>query len=118
MKKMIVFFAAGMALGLGFMPLDVRGIEANEYNKGKDLYENKCQMCHGLKGDGNGPAAAGFHPKPANFTDSKFWKQKNINKIITDTIEHGHGSMPPVGLSPDQIKAVIDYISHRFRPRR
>ncbi len=116
MKKMIVFFAAGMILGSALW--NTKGIEASEYNKGKGIYESRCEMCHGPKGDGNGPAAAAFHPKPAHFTDSKFWKQKNIDKIITDTIEHGHGSMPPVGLSPDQIKAVIDYISHTFKPNR
>jgi cytochrome c oxidase cbb3-type subunit 2 len=116
MKKMIAFFTVGMVLGLAFW--NIKGIEASEYNIGKDIYENKCQMCHGLKGDGNGPAAAAFHPKPANFTDSKFWKQKDINKIITETIEHGHRLMPPVDLTPDQRKAVIDYMSHKFKPHR
>jgi mono/diheme cytochrome c family protein len=115
---MVAFVIAGMVLGFGFVIWNFRSIEASEYNQGKDIYENKCQMCHGAKGDGNGPAAAAFHPKPVNFMDSKFWKQKNINKIITDTIEHGHGSMPPVGLSPDQIKAAISYISHTFKPKR
>jgi len=116
MKKMIACFAVGMVLGLGFAAWCVRGIEASEYLRGKDIYENKCQMCHGPKGDGNGPAAAAFNPKPANFTDPKFWEQKNVNKIIIDAIEHGHGLMPPVSLSPDQNKAVIDYISHMFKP--
>jgi mono/diheme cytochrome c family protein len=118
MKKMIAFVIAGIVLGLGFMAWSVKRIEGSEYDKGRDIYENQCQMCHGPKGDGNGPAAAAFNPKPANFTDPKFWKQKDVGKTVTDTIEHGHGSMPPIGLSPDQIKAVIDYISHTFRPRR
>jgi mono/diheme cytochrome c family protein len=116
MKKMIAFFAVGMVLGLGFMAWNVKGIEASEYQRGKDIYENKCQMCHGPKGDGNGPAAAAFNPKPSNFTDPKFWKQKDVGKTVTDAIEHGHGSMPPIGLSPDQIKAVIDYLSYAFKP--
>jgi mono/diheme cytochrome c family protein len=114
MKKMIAFFVTGMVLGLAFW--NIKGIEASEYNQGRDIYENKCQMCHGSKGDGNGPAAAAFNPKPANFKDSKFWEQKDVNKIITDTIEQGHGLMPPVGLSLGQIRAVIDYISHTFKP--
>jgi mono/diheme cytochrome c family protein len=116
MKNMIAFFAAGMVLGLAFW--NIRGIEASEDNQGRSIYENKCQMCHGPKGDGNGPAAAAFNPKPASFTDSKFWKQKDIDKTITNTIEHGHGIMPPISLNPGQIKAVIDYISHTFRPSR
>jgi mono/diheme cytochrome c family protein len=116
MKKMIAFFAAGMVLGLGFTAWNVKGIEASEYQRGKDIYENKCQMCHGLKGDGNGPAAAAFNPKPANFTVPNFWKQKDVDKMITNAIEHGHGMMPPMGLNPDQIKAVMDYIAHTFKP--
>ncbi len=114
MKKLVVFLAAGMVLGLAFW--NIRGIEASEYNQGRDIYENKCQMCHGPKGDGNGPAAAAFHPKPANFTSIKFWEQKDVNKTITNTIEHGHGLMPPINLNPDQIKAVIDYLSHAYKP--
>ena len=113
MKRIIVFIVAGMVLGS--LALEMKSIEASEYNQGKDIYENKCQMCHGPKGDGNGPAAAAFHPKPANFTGLMFWEQKNVNKIITDAIEHGHGLMPPIGLSLGQIKAVIDYISHTFK---
>lgn len=73
-------------------------------------------MCHGADGKGNGPASASFNPRPVNLTDPKFWQQKEINKTITDTIEHGHGMMPPMGLKPDQIKAVIDYLSHTFKP--
>jgi mono/diheme cytochrome c family protein len=114
MKKMIAVFAAGIVLGFAFW--HIKGSEASASNQGRDIYENKCQMCHGPKGDGNGPAAPAFHPKPASFANPKFWERKNVNKIITDTIEHGHGLMPPVGLSPDQIKAVIDYISQTFKP--
>jgi mono/diheme cytochrome c family protein len=114
MRRMFAFVIAGLVLGLGFW--NIRGIEASDYQRGKDIYENKCQMCHGLKGDGNGPAAAAFHPKPTSFTDSKFWKQKDIDKTITRTIEHGRGMMPPMGLNPDQMKAVIDYLSYAFKP--
>ena len=113
MKGMIVFIIVGMVLGS--VLFSFKGVEASEYSQGKDIYENKCQMCHGPKGDGKGPAAAAFNPKPTNFNDSKFWKQKDVNKIITDTIEHGHGMMPPMGLNPDQIKAVTDYLSHAFK---
>jgi mono/diheme cytochrome c family protein len=87
----------------------------DEYERGKTLYENKCQMCHGTDGKGNGPAAAAFHPKPADFTNPDFWKRKDIDKFITDTIENGHGLMPAFNLKPDEIKAIIDYVSHTFR---
>src|SRR5258708_2121691 len=36
------------------------------------LYKLNCAGCHGVKGDGNGAAAAGLERKPANFSDAKF----------------------------------------------
>ncbi|HTO55849.1 MAG TPA: cytochrome c [Myxococcota bacterium] len=36
---------------------------------GKLLYAQYCTTCHGATGRGDGPAAAGLNPKPANHTD-------------------------------------------------
>ena len=36
---------------------------------GKGLYAAFCSPCHGAKFNGNGPAADGFSPPPANFAD-------------------------------------------------
>ncbi|MFB3885697.1 MAG: cytochrome c [Thermodesulfobacteriota bacterium] len=114
MKKMIAFVIAGALFGLGFW--NIKTMEASEYEAGRKIYENSCQICHGVRGDGNGPAAAAFNPKPANFTNPNFWQQKDVEKLIANTIEKGHGMMPPVGLKPNEIKAVIEYISHGFKP--
>ncbi len=92
------------------------GISAGtEENMGKTLYTNNCEICHGAKGDGNGPAASTFSPKPRDFTDPKFW-QDNVDKKISDAIENGIGVMPALELSTDQIKAVIDYMTSTFKP--
>ena len=49
----------------------------------KTLYTANCSPCHGVKGRGDGPAAAGLHPRPADHTSaavqnetdgSLFWK--------------------------------------------
>jgi len=50
---------------------------------GQRLYQHNCSVCHGEKGDGQGPAAAGLKTPPANFLDldhsaiygpgEKFW---------------------------------------------
>jgi cytochrome c1 len=51
--------------------------------KGKEFYEKKCTLCHGMKGDGKGSASAGSNPEPTNFRESHgekitdgehFWK--------------------------------------------
>ena len=36
--------------------------------KGKLIYFKRCSFCHGLEGDGNGPAADFLDPRPRDFT--------------------------------------------------
>ncbi|MDZ7343778.1 MAG: FTR1 family protein, partial [candidate division KSB1 bacterium] len=36
---------------------------------GKKFFESACASCHGLAGDGRGPAADTLNPKPRDFTD-------------------------------------------------
>lgn len=35
--------------------------------KGEEVYARECAMCHGVKGDGEGPGAHIVNPKPRNF---------------------------------------------------
>jgi cbb3-type cytochrome oxidase cytochrome c subunit len=37
--------------------------------RGKEVFLQRCVGCHGLKGDGKGPAAPFLSPPPADFTD-------------------------------------------------
>jgi cytochrome c553 len=39
--------------------------------KGKELFSQNCSVCHGEKGDGQGPAAAALNPSPANFLEKE-----------------------------------------------
>ena len=79
--------------------------------KGKEIYEKKCALCHGIKGDGKGPASAGLNPKPTNFgehrhievTDGEhFWK-----------ITTGRGAMPSFekDLTVEERWNVINYVN-------
>ena len=40
--------------------------------RGKQVYERRCVGCHGVKGDGNGPAATFLDPRPRDFTLGAF----------------------------------------------
>lgn len=111
MKKILVFFVVGMLSGTA---LWAQSAERSEYDKGKNLYNDKCHICHGKLGEGNGPAAVAFNPRPANFTDPKFWQNFN-DAMIEDTIRKRHGMMPAFDLSPDEIKAMIFYMEHTFK---
>jgi len=113
MKKLGIWLIAGLFLGLGVLsvPNQVRA----QTGAGQEVYNDKCAICHGQDGKGNGPAAGSFSPSPANFTTASFW-QNTRNAKITGTIENGHGPMPSIDLSPSQIKAVIEYMSQTFKP--
>jgi mono/diheme cytochrome c family protein len=114
MRKVLVFAVIGLLVGMALFL--ARTTEADEYAQGKKLFNDKCQICHGANGKGDGPAATGFSPRPANFTNPSFW-QGNVDKKITDTIKNGHGMMPPFDLKPAQIKDIIDYLTHAFKPK-
>jgi mono/diheme cytochrome c family protein len=79
--------------------------------KGKEIYEKKCALCHGNKGDGKGPAAAGLNPKPTNFKEShgeKMTDGEHFWKITT-----GRGPMPSYkkDLTAEERWHVINYIN-------
>ncbi|HSB06613.1 MAG TPA: cytochrome c [Thermodesulfobacteriota bacterium] len=38
-------------------------------NQGKKLYEQNCSPCHGVKGDGKGPASTALKPAPSDFAE-------------------------------------------------
>ncbi len=79
--------------------------------KGKEIYENKCALCHGVKGDGKGPTAAGLNPKPTNFREShgeKMTDGEHFWKITT-----GRGPMPSFekDLAVEERWHVINYVN-------
>ena len=112
MRKVWVYTIISILLGLAL--LGTISPVAAESGPGKALYEEKCASCHGTNGDGQGPLASVFDPAPADFRRPEFW-QGNVNQKITNTVEQGHGPMPAIDLSPNQIKAIIDYMSHSFK---
>jgi DMSO reductase family type II enzyme heme b subunit len=53
-------------------------------NAGKAVYELKCAGCHGVKGDGKGPAAELLLPRPRDFTSGIYKIRTTVNKTPTD----------------------------------
>ncbi len=79
--------------------------------KGKEIYEKKCILCHGIRGDGKGPASTGLNPKPTNFRDShgeKMTDGEHFWKITT-----GRGGMPSFAkdLTEEERWHVINYVN-------
>ncbi len=112
MKKAAVCMAVGVLTGIIlFWSVAAWG---SDYVTGKIIYEGKCQMCHGSNGNGNGPAAASLNPKPADFNDPKFWRTYDEKKM-NDVIRSGRGMMPAFDMKPDEIQAIIDYMTRTFK---
>ena len=111
-NKALVYVIGGVFMGLVLFAAITPAVA--ESGQGKALYEEKCASCHGTNGDGKGPVASLFNPAPADFRNPGFW-QGDVNQKIINTVEHGHGPMAPIDLSPSQIKIIIDYVSHTFK---
>ena len=53
--------------------------------KGREIYIRRCSMCHGLLGDGNGPAADYMDPRPRDFTLGTFkFRKTQSGELPTD----------------------------------
>ena len=60
------------------------GAQHGDAGAGKLVYERKCALCHGEKGDGKGPGAEHLRPEPRDFTSGVFKIRTTSNKIPTD----------------------------------
>jgi cytochrome c5 len=75
---------------------------------GKKLYGDRCALCHGPDGDGKGVIM-----QTAPF-GADFWKA-NDDAAIAKVIVEGKGRMPAVALSPEETKAVVEYMKSSFK---
>ena len=87
-------------------------------NLGHDTYVQYCMQCHGLKGDGKGPASPGMNPQPRNFTQGLFKfgsvtsGELPLDADLKHTIRYGlRGTqMLPWDISDERLDAVVQYI--------
>jgi mono/diheme cytochrome c family protein len=59
------------------------------------IFEERCQSCHGPEGHGDGPAAGNLKPRPRDFHNRR-WQKAVTDAEITKAIVYGGSS---VGLS-------------------
>ncbi len=93
--------------------------------KGRDVYFRRCSFCHGLLGDGEGPAAKYLDPRPRDFTLGTFkFRTTQSGQLPTDedlfrTVSRGlpgtamqafDSDLLKNGLSEDERWQVIAYI--------
>ena len=57
--------------------------------RGKVLFDENCQACHGEKGKGDGPAGKLLNPAPRDFTRGDGWKKGYRIDTIFQTVTEG-----------------------------
>lgn len=51
---------------------------APDLARARNLYAQHCAVCHGVDGQGDGPAATGLVPPPTDFQDAGRWGQRTL----------------------------------------
>ncbi|MCA9070867.1 MAG: c-type cytochrome [Planctomycetaceae bacterium] len=94
-------------------------VETDHLKQGQEVYEFYCQQCHGVTGDGNGPAAAAMRPRPRDYRKGIFkftstpYGYKPRRDDLKRTLRNGvpGTSMPAFDRLPEgDIDAVVDYV--------
>ncbi|GFE65111.1 c-type cytochrome [Litoreibacter roseus] len=80
-------------------------VDPSLFTEGTALYLEHCSVCHGIEGDGKGPLATGFSPRPRDLTKSSFkFRSTGVGEFPTqsdllDTLNRGvsgsYGSSMP-----------------------
>ncbi len=101
-------------------PIALEEEETSDHLKlGYSVYAHYCTQCHGVSGDGNGPAAPYLNPKPRNYTHGVFkftstpYGKKPRRADLIRTVRRGvtGTSMPAFDrLSDQEVDAVVDYV--------
>ena len=81
---------------------------------GAAVFSANCATCHGERGLGDGPAATGLEPPPADLTDTAWTTGDGSLQAVTNTIEHGSPGTAMIGwkgtLTDAEIAAVASYV--------
>lgn len=115
------------------LPAAARAQESAAAQMGHNLYEQHCQLCHGLRGQGDGPFASELRVAPADLTTialrrNGVFPETQIREIIDGRRRvrgHGPDSMPiwgnvfgrsgPAGsemeqVTRDRVNALVQYL--------
>jgi len=83
--------------------------------RGKEIYFQRCVMCHGENGDGNNGMAANFREEWHRFTKSDEELAKSIREGFQTPGKHyTAGAMPPQFLTDQELEDVIRFLRETF----
>jgi len=114
LKVITIAFISVFFVVFTFAIFATNSMAAGDAAKGEKIFKANCVVCHGDKGDGKGPAAAGMTPPPRNFTSATEMKGIDDARLHKSIVE-GRPGTPMVGfgktLKPADIDDVIAYIA-------
>ncbi|HEX9638566.1 MAG TPA: cytochrome c [Acidobacteriota bacterium] len=92
-------------------------LAAADLDRGKAIYQDRCEICHGAGGRGDGPTGRVLPTRPSDYTSAAFWRGRKDAELL-DIIRQGKGLMPKWegGLSDAEIRDVYAYIKSAFKP--
>ncbi|RYF03416.1 MAG: c-type cytochrome, partial [Deltaproteobacteria bacterium] len=93
-------------------------VSAADMQEAKALFAQRCTLCHGMEGRGNGPASATLSPRPRDYTDP-VWQQgitdQDIRLVIVEGGPAVHKSMmmpanPDLKERPQIVQGLVQII--------
>ncbi len=96
---------------------------ANVAVDGAAVYQRRCSVCHGEKGNGRSHAAGSLAVAPRDFT-SEDARRRLTREYMIAIVREGRPDTPMIArktqLTQDEIEAAVDYVRATFlqnRPR-
>ena len=84
----------------------------------QQTFINRCSVCHGKEGRGDGPGAAGLTPAPRDYHDQA-WQASVTDEQIEQTIVYGGAAVgkspamvanPDLGSRPEMVAALREIV--------
>lgn len=101
------------------MVLGGKKVSARTLTRGSEAFQTYCSACHGVKGDGKGPASIGLRPPPRDFTQAKFKfaavssgqlpNDDDLMRIVQSGL-HGTAMLPWKDVPDQDIFDIIQYL--------
>ena len=105
----VILVIAGISLTI---PHGVVESATGDTQKGKQVFQTFCQVCHGPQGKGDGPVGMSLKPPPANLSSDKVQNTKD-DELMNILIKGKPGTAMPAwekDLSSQQMTDVIAFI--------
>ena len=105
--RLAAYLALGLCLTAGGCaggPADPRPIQAFAPDQGLSIAQQRCAICHALNEDDGRPRAA-----PPFATIARRHTPLSLERQLT-ALKNGHYEMPPLRLSPEEVRRLADYI--------